>query len=116
MPDFRAFPPLPAWHRHLRCGIFQKNESRPMRFLAMDMDTKDVLEFLRSALQSVGAEVTSPWFYFQVGVVLAGAGIAFASGAAIRSRVDIKTLGANWPAPFRAIVRVLVQHSTIAVF
>ena len=54
----------------------------------MDMDTKDVLEYLQMALRSVGAEVTSPWFYFQVGVVLAGAGIAFASGAAIRSRVD----------------------------
>jgi len=82
----------------------------------MDMDTKDVLEFLQMTLLSVGAEVTSPWFYFQVGVVLAGAGIAFASGAAIRSRVDTNKLGTNWPAPFRMIVRVLVQHSSTAMF
>jgi small-conductance mechanosensitive channel len=82
----------------------------------MDMDTKDVLEYLQMALRSIGAEVTSPWFYFQVGVVLAGAGIAFASGAAIRSRVDINKLGTNWPAPFRMIVRVLVLHSSTAVF
>ena len=38
----------------------------------MDMDTKDVLEYLRMALLSIGAEITSPWFYFQVGVVVAG--------------------------------------------
>jgi small-conductance mechanosensitive channel len=82
----------------------------------MDMDTKDVLEFIQSLLRSVGAEVTSPWFYFQVGVVLAGAGIAFASGAAIRSRVDIDKLGENWPAPFRGIVRVLVLNASTAVF
>jgi small-conductance mechanosensitive channel len=82
----------------------------------MDMDTKDVLEYLQAVLRSVGAEVTSPWFYFQVGVVLAGAGLAFAAGAAIRSRVDIDKLGENWPAPFRMIVRVLVLHSSTAVF
>jgi small-conductance mechanosensitive channel len=86
------------------------------RFLAMDMDIKDVLEFIQSLLRSVGAEVTSPWFYFQVGVVLAGAGIAFGSGAAIRSRVDIDKLGANWPAPLRGIVRMLVLHASTAVF
>ncbi len=87
-----------------------------IRPLAMDMDTKDVLEYLQAALRSVGAEVTSPWFYFQVGVVLAGAGIAYASGAAIRSRVNIDRLGTSWPAPFRMIVRVLVLHSSTAVF
>ena len=82
----------------------------------MDMATKDVLEYLQSAASSVGAEVTSPWFYFQIGVVLAGAGIALAAGAAIRSRVDINKLGTSWPAPFRMIVRVLVLHSSTAVF
>jgi small-conductance mechanosensitive channel len=82
----------------------------------MDVDTKDVLEFLQSAARSVGAEVTSPWFYFQVGVVLLGAGIAFGAGAALRSRIDPTKLGANWPAPFRVIVRVLLAHSATVVF
>jgi small-conductance mechanosensitive channel len=82
----------------------------------MDVDTKDVLEFLQSAARSVGAEVTSPWFYFQVGVVLLGAGIAFGTGAALRSRIDPTKLGANWPAPFRVIVRVLLAHSATVVF
>src|ERR1700704_4059109 len=82
----------------------------------MDVDTKDVLEFLQSAARSVGAEVTSPWFYFQVGVVLLGAGIAFGAGAALRSRIDPTKLGANGPPPFRVIGRVLLAHSATVVF
>jgi small-conductance mechanosensitive channel len=82
----------------------------------MDVDTKGILDFLQTAARSVGAEVTSPWFYFQIGLILVGAGISFAAGAAIRSQVDLKTLGANWPAPFRMIVRVLVTHASTAVF
>ena len=45
------------------------------------MDTNGILDFLHSALRSVGAEVTSPWFYLQLGLILAGAGIAFAASA-----------------------------------
>src|ERR1700742_2910913 len=82
----------------------------------MDMDIKDVLEFIQSALRSAGAEITSPWFFFQIGVVLAGAGIAYAIGSAIRSRVNLDKLGTNWPAPFRMIVHVLVLHAPTALF
>src|SRR5215471_2732990 len=82
----------------------------------MDVDTKGILDFLQVAARSVGAEVTSPWFYFQIGLILVGAGISLAVGAATRSRVDLKTLGANWPTPFRMIVRVLVTHAATAVF
>jgi hypothetical protein len=42
----------------------------------MDLTPKDILDFLHGAARSVGAEVTSPWFYFQIGLVVAGAGIA----------------------------------------
>ena len=87
-----------------------------LRLLAMDMDTKDVLEYLQSALGWVGAEVTSPWFFFQIGVVLAGAGISYAIGAAVRARIDLNKLGINWPAPFRMIVHVLVLHAPTALF
>jgi small-conductance mechanosensitive channel len=82
----------------------------------MDVALKDGLDVLQSAARSVGAEVSSPWFYFQVGVVMLGAGIAFGTGAAIRSRVDMATVGANWPAPFRVIVRVLCAYSSTVVF
>ena len=44
------------------------------------MDMSDILDFLHSVARSVGAEVTSPWFYFQLGLVMAGAGISFAAG------------------------------------
>ena len=63
----------------------------------MDIDTKDVLEYLQAALRSVGAEVTSPWFYLQLGLILASAGIAFAVGAAVRSRIDMTSRAMGWP-------------------
>src|SRR5262249_24379685 len=86
------------------------------RDLTMDVDAKDILDFLQTTARSLGAEVTSPWFYFQIGLILTGTGIAYAAGAAIRSRVDLKTLGATWPAAFRMIARVLVTHASTAVF
>ena len=57
------------------------------------MDLSDVTDFLHAAARSVGAEVTSPWFYLQLGLILAATGIAFASGAAIRSRVEHDVAG-----------------------
>jgi small-conductance mechanosensitive channel len=80
------------------------------------MDMNGILDFLRSALGSVGAEVTSPWFYLQLGLVVAGAGISFAIGATIRARTDLKTLGMRWPSALRMIVHVLVNYSSTAVF
>jgi small-conductance mechanosensitive channel len=80
------------------------------------MDLNDIIEFLHSAARSVGAEVTSPWFYLQLGIILAGAGIAYATGAAIRSRIDMTSLGMGWPAPMRLFMRVLVGSATIAMF
>jgi len=80
------------------------------------MDLNDVIEFLHAAARSLGAELTSPWFYLQLGIILAGAGIAYAAGAAIRSRIDMTSLGMGWPAPLRLFMRVLVGSATIAVF
>jgi small-conductance mechanosensitive channel len=82
----------------------------------MDLDLTDIPGFLHSAARSVGAEVTSPWFYLQLGLILAGGGIAFAAGAAVRSRVDLTARAANWPAPLRLFVQVLVDSTSTAVF
>jgi small-conductance mechanosensitive channel len=82
----------------------------------MDLDFTDITDFLHSAARSVGAEVTSPWFYLQLGLILAGAGIALAAGAAVRSRVDLTARGKGWPAPLRLFVRVLVGSTSTAVF
>src|SRR5882757_4681650 len=80
------------------------------------MDLNDITEFLLSAGRSVGAEVASPWFYLQLGLILAGAGIAYAAGAAIRSRIDMTALAMGWPAPFRHFVRVLVANASTLAF
>jgi len=80
------------------------------------MDLNDITTFLHAAARSVGAEVTSPWFYLQLGLILAGAGIAFAAGAAIRSRLDMTSLAMGWPTPLRLFMRVLVGNASTAVF
>src|SRR5437868_6611186 len=82
----------------------------------MDLDLHDIIDFLHAAARSVGAEITSPWFYLQLGLVVAGTGIAFAAGAAIRSRIDLKSLGAGWPIPLRVFMRVVVGSASTAVF
>jgi small-conductance mechanosensitive channel len=82
----------------------------------MDMDLNDILPVLQAAARSVGAEVTSPWFYLQFGLVLAGAGIAFATSAAIRARIDITSLAMGWPGPLRQLLRVLIESVSTVMF
>lgn len=80
------------------------------------MDLSDVYEFLLSSLRSVGAEVTSPWFYLQLGIIIAGAGLAYGAGAAVRARVDISALAMGWPGPIRMLIRVVVRSTSIFAF
>ncbi|WP_165421505.1 mechanosensitive ion channel domain-containing protein [Bradyrhizobium sp. Leo170] len=82
----------------------------------MEMELKDVIEALQMAARSVGAEVTSPWFYLQFGIILAAAGIAYAADAAIRVRVNTDSLGSHLPLPLRHFLRVLVGSASTAVF
>jgi small-conductance mechanosensitive channel len=80
------------------------------------MELGELYDLLQSGARSVGAEVTSPWFYLQLGLILAGAGIAFGVGAAVRSRVDMTSLAMGWPAPLRLFMRVLVGSASTAAF
>jgi len=80
------------------------------------MDLNDIPEFLQSAARSAGLEITSPWFYLQLGLMLASAGIAYAAGAAIRARIDLTALAMGWPAALRLFMRVLVGSASTAVF
>lgn len=84
--------------------------------LPMDFNPNDILDFLLSAARSVGAEVTSPWFYWQIGLMLIGAGIAFAASAFVRSRIDLTSLGMDWQVPLRRFARVLVGSTWTATF
>src|SRR3984957_7191408 len=111
-------PQPPLWDicadtriKFARCARQHRNEIVPM-----DFDPKDVLDFLHDTARSVGAEVASPWFYLQFGLMMAAAGIALAADAAIRSRVDMTKLAMRWPMPLRHFARVLVSSASTAVF
>jgi small-conductance mechanosensitive channel len=80
------------------------------------MDLSDVFDFLHAAARSVGAEVTSPWFYLQLGLIMTAAGIAFAADRTIRSRVDMTSFAMGWPLPMRHFARVMVTSASTAVF
>jgi small-conductance mechanosensitive channel len=80
------------------------------------MEVNEILDFLHATARSVGAEVSSPWFYLQFGLILAAAGIALATDAAIRSRIDPKSFAMSWPPPLRHFARVLVGSASTAVF
>src|SRR6266700_3991178 len=80
------------------------------------MDLNDIPEVLQSAARSAGLEITSPWFYLQLGLILASAGVAYAAGAAIRARIDLTALAMGWPAALRLFMRVLVGSASTAVF
>ncbi|MDB5548129.1 MAG: MscS Mechanosensitive ion channel [Tardiphaga sp.] len=80
------------------------------------MDLRDVYEFLLASTRSLGAEVTSPWFYLQLGIIIASAGIAYGAGAAVRARVDVAAIAMGWPAPIRMLLRVIVRSASIFAF
>ncbi|WP_076864451.1 mechanosensitive ion channel family protein [Bradyrhizobium mercantei] len=82
----------------------------------MDMSWKDVLESIQLALRSVGAEVASPWFYLQFGIILAAAGLSYAADTAIHARVELSSLAIRWPLPLRHFARVMVTSASTAVF
>src|ERR1700751_4276721 len=82
----------------------------------MDMDLKDIVEAVHTGLRSVGAEGSSPWFYVQFGLILAGAGIAFATNAAIHARVDKGSPATHCPRVLRHFMGVLISSAATAVF
>lgn len=82
----------------------------------LPMDPKEIIELLLTTARSLGAEVTSPWFYLQFGLILAGAGIAYACDAAIRSRIDMTSFAMGLPLPLRHFARVLIFSASTAVF
>jgi small-conductance mechanosensitive channel len=99
------------------CARFESIRTQAMRdeILAM-MDMNEIHTWLIAAARSVGAEITSPWFYLQLGVIIAATGLAFAAGAAVRSKVDMTSLAMGWPAPLRLFMRVLIGSASTAVF
>src|SRR5271155_2320235 len=80
------------------------------------MDLNDVSEFLHTAARSVGAEIHSPWFYLQLGLILVAGAVAYATGVVVHSRIEMTSLAMGWPAPLRLSMRALVRSTSSAVF
>jgi len=80
------------------------------------MGLHEIIDSLHTAARSIGAEVTSPWLYLQLGLILTAAGIALAAAAVIRSRTDMTSFAMGWPAPLRLFIRVLVGSAPTAAF
>jgi small-conductance mechanosensitive channel len=80
------------------------------------MDLTDAIEYVHSSLRLVGAELTSPWFYLQFGLMLLAAGIAYAIDVAIRAHVDMTSFAMRWPLPLRHLARMLVVTASTAAF
>ncbi len=80
------------------------------------MDLTDIIDYLRMVARSIGAEISSPFFYLQFGLILIAAGIAFAANAALQARVDKGTLTSRWPLPLRRLAGVLMESFSTVVF
>src|SRR5947209_12755272 len=84
--------------------------------MGLGMGWHEIVDYLHMAARSIGAEVTSPWLYLQLGLILTATGIALATAAAIRSRTDMTSVAMGWPAPLRLFMRVLVGSAPTAAF
>jgi small-conductance mechanosensitive channel len=80
------------------------------------MDPNDIIEYLRTVALSVGAEMSSPWFYLQFGLILTAAGIAFIAHRALHARIDAASVAKRWRPPLRRLARVLVASCSTVVF
>jgi small-conductance mechanosensitive channel len=80
------------------------------------MDLNDVIEYLRTVARSAGAEISSPFFYLQFGLILTAAGIAFAANSALHGRLDKDSLTNRWPLPLRRLAHVLADSFSTVVF
>jgi small-conductance mechanosensitive channel len=99
-----------------RINFVGRGEAGVKENLPMEFDLKDVIEYLFSAARSVGAELTSPWFYLQFGLMLIAAGVAYLVDSAVRTRIDTASLAMRWPPPLRHFARVVVASASSAAF
>lgn len=80
------------------------------------MEWADLQQALSTAIRSAEIYITSAWFYMQIGIVLAAAGIALACAGFLRAKFDPASLGMGLPAPLRVLIRVLMKHAGTIIF
>src|ERR1700744_1008470 len=81
------------------------------------MDLNDIIDYLRMVARSVGAEISSPFFYLQFGLIVVAGGIAFAANTALQARLDHKgSLTKRWPFALQRLAHGLVETFATVVF
>ena len=71
-----------------------------------------VLDFARS----MGAELTSRWFYLQIALIVFGAGVGAGVSLLVRRKLDLVSLTMGWPAALRLMVRAFVESLGFVAF
>jgi len=79
-------------------------------------DLKEAVDATLNALRNVGAELTWGWFWYQIGLLFAAAGIARIVASIIRARVDITSSAMGLPGAVRRFVRALFGSLSVALF
>lgn len=82
------------------------------------MPWADIHDVLSGIIRAARAETSSPWFYAQIGIILAGSGLALGFATVLRGNVASGALAraAEWPTSLRHVLRALLRHSGIAIF
>lgn len=80
------------------------------------MTWDDIQQGLQTAVQSAGAYLVSPWFYLQVGVIIAAAAISLVSAKILRARFDLTSLDADLPGPLRVAISSLFELADAIFF
>jgi small-conductance mechanosensitive channel len=79
-------------------------------------DLHEAIDAILNSLRSVGAELTWSWFWYQIGLLVAAAGVARILAAIVRSRVDVTSWAMGLPGAVRRFVRALFGSLGVAFF
>src|SRR5262245_11242846 len=80
------------------------------------VDLHEIINSILGAFHSVGAELTWAWFWYQIGLLLAAAGLARIFSAIVRSRIDVTSAAMGMPGAVRRSVRALLGSLNVAFF
>ena len=80
------------------------------------MEWNELQDTLRTAVLSAASQITSPWFYMQIGIILIAAGLSLAAANYLRARIDPASLAMGLPAPLRVLIRLLLRRSGTIMF
>ncbi|WP_424628367.1 mechanosensitive ion channel family protein [Bradyrhizobium sp. SYSU BS000235] len=82
------------------------------------MPWANIHDLFSGIIRAIRADVSSPWFYAQFGIILAGMGLALGFATAVRGNMASGALArtVEWPLSLRLILRALLRHAGILIF